>query len=93
VAETPDFTPAGNTLPQETPNQTFTGIVDETIPVTGPVTEDDGQRPRNVIAEWTVTIILLLFGTTTLVQAFVIPTGSMEDTLLIGCLLYTSRCV
>jgi signal peptidase I len=39
---------------------------------------------RGVIAEWTVTIILLLFGTTTLVQAFVIPTGSMEDTLLIG---------
>jgi len=27
---------------------------------------------------------LLLFGTTTLVQAFVIPTGSMEDSLLIG---------
>jgi signal peptidase I len=41
-------------------------------------------RPRGFIAEWTVTIILLLFGTTTLVQAFVIPTGSMEDTLLIG---------
>lgn len=40
--------------------------------------------PRGVIAEWTVTIVLLLFGTTTLVQAFVIPTGSMEDTLLIG---------
>ena len=39
---------------------------------------------RGVIAEWTVTILLLLFGTTTLVQAFVIPTGSMEDTLLIG---------
>jgi signal peptidase I len=39
---------------------------------------------RGVVAEWTVTIILLLFGTTTLVQAFVIPTGSMEDTLLIG---------
>ena len=39
---------------------------------------------RNSIAEWTVTIILLLFGTTTLVQAFVIPTGSMEQTLLIG---------
>ena len=31
-----------------------------------------------------MTIVLLLFGTTTLVQAFVIPTGSMEDTLLIG---------
>jgi len=39
---------------------------------------------RGFLAEWTVTIILLLFGTTTLVQAFVIPTGSMEDTLLIG---------
>jgi len=43
-----------------------------------------GDIPRGVIAEWTVTIILLLFGMTTLVQAFVIPTGSMEDTLLIG---------
>ena len=43
----------------------------------------DANR-RGVIAEWTVTILLLLFGTTTLVQAFVIPTGSMEDSLLIG---------
>ncbi len=42
------------------------------------------EQARNSIAEWTVTILLLLFGTTTLVQAFVIPTGSMEDTLLIG---------
>src|SRR5919109_3987530 len=42
------------------------------------------EQARNGIAEWTVTILLLLFGTTTLVQAFVIPTGSMEDTLLIG---------
>jgi signal peptidase I len=42
------------------------------------------DHARNGIAEWTVTILLLLFGTTTLVQAFVIPTGSMEDTLLIG---------
>ncbi len=40
--------------------------------------------PRGAIAEWAITILLLLFGTTTLVQAFVIPTGSMEDTLLIG---------
>ena len=42
------------------------------------------EEPRGTIAEWTITILLLLFGTTTLVQAFVIPTGSMEDTLLIG---------
>src|SRR5215813_3184428 len=39
---------------------------------------------RGFIAEWTVTIILLLFATTSLVQAFVIPSASMEDTLLIG---------
>lgn len=42
------------------------------------------DRPRSAVAEWTVTILLLLFLTTTLVQAYVIPTGSMEDTLLIG---------
>lgn len=42
------------------------------------------ETSRGAIAEWTVTILLLLFGTTTLVQAFVIPTGSMEDSLLIG---------
>ena len=45
---------------------------------------NDEDTPRNTIAEWTVTVLLLLFGTTTLVQAFVIPTGSMEDTLLVG---------
>jgi signal peptidase I len=39
---------------------------------------------RGFIAEWCVTIVLLLFGTTNLLQAFVIPTGSMEDTLMVG---------
>jgi len=39
---------------------------------------------RGFVAEWTVTIILLLFATTTLVQAFVIPSASMESTLLVG---------
>jgi signal peptidase I len=39
---------------------------------------------RSTLAEWVITILLLLFLTTMLVQAFVIPTGSMEDTLLIG---------
>ena len=42
------------------------------------------QVSRGFIGEWAVTIILLLFGTTTLLQAFVIPTGSMENTLLVG---------
>ena len=41
-------------------------------------------RARNTIAEWAVTILLLLFGTTTLAEAFVIPTGSMQDNLVVG---------
>lgn len=52
--------------------------------VAGPIPVPVSDPPRGTIAEWTVTILLLLFGTTTLVQAFVIPTGSMEDSLLIG---------
>jgi signal peptidase I len=56
-----------------------------TQPASSPAkTAEKVEPPRGTIAEWTITILLLLFGTTTLVQAFVIPTGSMEDTLLIG---------
>jgi signal peptidase I len=39
---------------------------------------------RKSVAEWAVTILVLLFGTTTLAQPYVIPTGSMEDNLLVG---------
>jgi len=39
---------------------------------------------RGFVAEWTVTVVLLLFATTSLVQAFVIPSASMVGTLLIG---------
>ena len=56
----------------------------EQSPAKGKTEKKKKEPPRGTIAEWTVTILLLLFGTTTLVQAFVIPTGSMEDTLLIG---------
>jgi signal peptidase I len=49
-----------------------------------PALPDDRDRPRSTLAEWTITVLLLLFLTTSLVQAYVIPTGSMEDTLLIG---------
>ncbi len=59
--------------------------INETKPAETKSVEEEQKEPaRNSIAEWAVTILLLLFGTTTLVQAFVIPTGSMEDTLLIG---------
>lgn len=57
-------------------------VVSPGTPAAKPPAKQD--RPRGTIAEWTITILLLLFGTTFLVQAFVIPTGSMEDTLLIG---------
>jgi len=42
------------------------------------------EEPRHWIADWTVTVLLLLFGTTTLLQAFVVPTGSMTNTVLVG---------
>lgn len=56
--------------------------VEKPAAVTAPQVEE--EPPRNALAEWTVTILLLLFGTTMLVQAYVIPTGSMKNTLLIG---------
>ena len=39
---------------------------------------------RDFVAEWSVTILILLFGTTTIMQAFVVPTSSMESTVLVG---------
>jgi len=43
-----------------------------------------GPKPRGAIAEWTISLLLVLFSSSTLVQAYVIPTGSMEGNLLIG---------
>jgi signal peptidase I len=61
------------------------GEAPEAAAALAPEEEQPRREPaRGAIAEWTITILLLLFLTTTLVQAFVIPTGSMEDTLLIG---------
>jgi signal peptidase I len=42
------------------------------------------ESARAFVAEWAVTIVILLFGTTTLVQAFVVPTSSMESTVMTG---------
>jgi signal peptidase I len=66
-------------LEGEPPLQDSASSLPSTLPEAPP-----SEKPRGAIAEWTITILLLLFLTTTLVQAFVIPTGSMEDTLLIG---------
>jgi signal peptidase I len=45
-----------------------------------------GRNPgkRSSVTEWAVTILIYLFATTTLVQAYVIPTSSMEGNLLVG---------
>ena len=72
----------------DTPNQAATDLG---APPTPPTVEP--EQPRGFIAEWTVTILLLLFGTTSLVQAFVIPTGSMENNLLIGDHLLVNKFV
>ncbi len=46
---------------------------------------------RDTFESLVVTVILAVFGTTFVVQAFKIPTGSMEDTLLIGDHLLVNR--
>ena len=39
---------------------------------------------RDFVNEWTINILILLFGTTTLVQAFIVPTPSMDPSVLVG---------
>jgi signal peptidase I len=42
------------------------------------------KSPRGFVTEWAVTLAIYLFATTTLVQAYVIPTASMESTVRVG---------
>src|SRR5215831_18351961 len=52
-----------------------------------------GRRParRSSVTEWALTLLMYLFATTTLVQAYVIPTASMESTLMVGDHLLVDR--
>jgi signal peptidase I len=77
--ENPPSDAAPQLMAQETPAAPETTLESPSQP-SAPLREHE----RGAIAEWTITILLLLFLTTNLVQAFVIPTGSMEDSLLIG---------
>jgi signal peptidase I len=45
-----------------------------------------GRSPqrRSFVTEWAGTILIYIFATTAVVQAYVIPTGSMEGNLLVG---------
>src|ERR1700684_3300861 len=38
---------------------------------------------RDFVSEWTINILILLFGTATLVQAFIVPTPSMDTTVMV----------
>src|SRR5689334_22074535 len=42
------------------------------------------KATRDLISEWAINILILLFGTTTLVQAFIVPTPSMDSTVRVG---------
>jgi len=42
------------------------------------------RRIPKLVQEWAVTLLMFLFVTTTMVQAYVVPTGSMEGNILVG---------
>src|SRR5580698_4331657 len=60
-----------------------------------PVAPQKIVRPRSGLAEFLemllVTMLLALYGTTFVVQAFKIPSGSMEPTLLIGDHVFVNK--
>src|SRR4051812_28481491 len=74
--------PRSNSSSKKTTPPATTG--DSAVDRPGRQLTESKEEPRHWIADWTVTVLLLLFGTTTLLQAFVVPTGSMTNTVLIG---------
>ena len=54
-----------------------------TTATTKPAQQSAGVQ-RSSTAEWAITILILLFGTSTIAQPFVIPTSSMHNTLYTG---------
>lgn len=51
------------------------------------------QRPsgRNFVSEWAFTILIMLFASTSIGWSYVIPTGSMEDTLMVGDHIFVDK--
>lgn len=52
---------------------------------------DPAADKPNFFFEWAVPLLIYLFGTTTLLQAFVVPTASMENTVLTGDHLFVDK--
>ncbi len=50
-------------------------------------------RPRGTVTDWSLTFLVLAFGTTSLLHAFVVPSGSMESTILVGDHVLVDRLV
>ena len=50
-------------------------------------------RPRGFVADWSLTFLVLACGTTSLLHAFVVPSGSMESTILVGDHVLVDRLV
>lgn len=63
--------------------ETTPSIALQAVPLT-PVAEARHPVVRDLLESLLVTVILAVFGTTFVLQAFKIPSSSMEDTLLIG---------
>ena len=42
------------------------------------------ESVRDFIHEWALNILILVFGITTLIQAFIVPTESMDTTVMVG---------
>jgi signal peptidase I len=60
-------------------------VVSERAAVIGSVVSKARKpAPRGFVAEAAMTILIYLFASATLVQAYVIPTGSMEGNLCVG---------
>ena len=49
------------------------------------------KTTRSELADWVFNIVVLIFATSTIAQPFVIPTGSMEKTLMTGDHLIVDR--
>src|SRR5437867_1002575 len=56
-----------------------------------PAGKEKAEPVSRSIAEWAFNIIILVFATIMIAQPFVIPTGSMEDNLLVGDHLIVDR--
>jgi signal peptidase I len=62
-----------------------------------PLTKAANTRPKSLVREWfefiVTLVIMVFFIRVTTVEAFRIPTGSMEDTLLVGDFLLVNKFV